>query len=945
MASRFKQITLAEFVAMLGQFRFTRRVTGVHMHHTWRPNRKQYAGRASIEAMWQYHTQHNGWSDIAQHISIAPDGTIWTGRNWNLAPASASGHNGNSLAGPFMFEMIGDFDKGRDLFDGAQRHTALHVVAHVQQHFQLPLESLHFHSQMSTKTCPGSSISYSATLQEVKRIRATLGTRRAAMPAKLPAERLAELQRALGYTSIVSRARGQEPEALAEPAEEGMSRQQLLFLTAPADTTEKPLKQAARRARPRAAGELTAAQHKLLRAHVVNLDQGRFSTDGAFTTSAADVDALFETHLEQALHKALAAGQPLELLLYAHGGLVAEKSGLASALRYIPWWKANHVYPLYFVWETGLGGTLGALIRGSRTRELSRGITDLSDKLIERAVGPLGGQIWKNMKDSAEWASEADGGGHYVAQKLHAFCAAHAAEVAADQLRLHAVGHSAGSIFHAHFLPTTLHMGTPAFRTLQLLAPAIRIDAFRQQLAGLLTRGIGQLTVYTMRDELERADTCSLFYRKSLLYLLHHALESEHETPILGLEASLRDDAEVSRLLGLQAGYPATAAEVVWSSTTEPSGRSSSTSTTHGGFDNDPATMESVLRRVLNRSDIVPFPRTRTLTDIWHEPIELPEEIVMLAQAQAEAAPKPPKKVSAPAAPTPATPNGHPRQRALCIGINDYAAAPLQGCVADAHAWAAALQRRGFATELLLEAQATRQNILDGISRLLSESRAGDVVVVQFSGHGTQMRDENAGDEADGQDEALCPHDYARGAFVLDDDLRAVFRRVPPGVNATFFADCCHSGSVARLFGSPATPVPAGQRARFMRARTGETDFNVLHHAFRASLPADPAARKPADASRTAMRVVNFSACLPEQVAYESNGSGAFTVRALQLLEKAASVTHKQFQDQLRRSFLRHTPLQSPTLDCAPTAQELLLLQPLAKTARAPRRRTATTAS
>ncbi|AII53775.1 hypothetical protein N008_17560 [Hymenobacter sp. APR13] len=928
-------MTLAEFVAVLNQFHFTRRINAVHMHHTWRPNHAQYAGRASIEAMWQYHTQHNGWSDIAQHITIAPDGTIWTGRNWNLAPASASGHNGNSIAGPFMFEMIGDFDKGRDPFAGAQRHTALQVVAHVQHRFGLPDDSLHFHNQMSTKTCPGSSISYAATVQEVRKIKATLGRRDAA--GAVPADdRTTELLQAQRYTSIVSRARGQEAEALAEPAEEGMSRQQLLLLTsAPKDLPKTGRRAAAGIRTARGTGELTTAQRQLLRNHVVNLDQGRFSTDGAFSTTAADVDLLFSQALEQALQQAKAARRPLQLLVYAHGGLVSEKTGLASALRYIPWWKANHIYPLYFVWETGLTGTLGALIRGSSARQIGREITDLSDKLIERVVGPLGGQIWKNMKDSAEWASEADGGARYVAGKLQEFCAAHSAEVADGTLRLHAVGHSAGSIFHAHFLPTALQLGVPAFRTLHLLAPAIRVDAFMQRLAGLLGHGIEQLTLFTMRDKLERADTCSLFYRKSLLYLVHRALEADHDTPILGLETSLRADADVSWLLGLNGTGPARPAEVVWSSTTEATGRSSSTSTTHGGFDDDAATMESVARRVLGHHDIEPFPRTRELVDLWHEPVELPEEVVMLAQLQAESATPARLPVSAPPVAT-AGSNGHPRRRALCIGINSYPDAPLQGCVADAQAWAAALQKKGFTTELLLEANATRQNILDGIGAMLKTSRAGDVLVFHFSGHGTQL-DDLSPEEDDRKDEALCPYDYARGAFVLDDDLRAVFRHVPAGVNATFFADCCHSGSIARLFGSGPAPAPAGQRARFMQARTRNLDFNVLHREFRATLPAE--SRRPADAGRTAMKVVNFSACLPEEVAYEANGSGAFTVRALRLLDKLATgITHSQFQEQLRRSFVRHTPAQHPTLDCAPTAENLPLLQPLA----APVRRRAT---
>jgi hypothetical protein len=73
---------------LLQRFEFTRTIDAIHTHHTWRPRQDDYNELATIEAMWRYHTQQNGWRDIAQHISIAPDGTIWTGRDWNLPPAS-----------------------------------------------------------------------------------------------------------------------------------------------------------------------------------------------------------------------------------------------------------------------------------------------------------------------------------------------------------------------------------------------------------------------------------------------------------------------------------------------------------------------------------------------------------------------------------------------------------------------------------------------------------------------------------------------------------------------------------------------------------------------------------------------------------------------------------------------------------------------------------------
>src|SRR5690606_31766066 len=102
----------------------------------------------------------NGWQDIAQHITIAPDGSIWLGRNWNLPPASAAGHNGNLQAGPFMFEIIGNFDRGFDKLEGAQLATVIEVTARVERRFGLGPASLQFHNTMSKKSCPGTGVDY-----------------------------------------------------------------------------------------------------------------------------------------------------------------------------------------------------------------------------------------------------------------------------------------------------------------------------------------------------------------------------------------------------------------------------------------------------------------------------------------------------------------------------------------------------------------------------------------------------------------------------------------------------------------------------------------------------------------------------------------------------------------------------------------------------------------
>ena len=170
MPKPFLELTLEQFESLVDHFPWRRRITEVHVHHTFRPNHADFAARPplqSIEGMFRFHTEDRGFSDIAQHITIDPRGTIWTGRDWNAAPASATGFNGNTTAGPFMFEMIGNFDNGQDPWAGSQRSTAIRVVAKIQAFFGLPPSAFRFHNEMSSKTCPGSTLRRSDLLTEV----------------------------------------------------------------------------------------------------------------------------------------------------------------------------------------------------------------------------------------------------------------------------------------------------------------------------------------------------------------------------------------------------------------------------------------------------------------------------------------------------------------------------------------------------------------------------------------------------------------------------------------------------------------------------------------------------------------------------------------------------------------------------------------------------------
>lgn len=581
----FRSVSVDEFGALLRDFPFRRDINAIHMHHTWRPNHAQYRGQPTIVGMWRTHTSVNGWSDIAQHLTIGPDGSLWLCRNWNLPPASAGGHNGSAGSGPFMFEMVGDFDVGKDPFGGAQKDTALRVVAMVQDRFGLAGSTLRFHNQMSSKTCPGSAIDYLETLAAVEALRsAGAGTE-------------APLESTEG-SSDVAAARGPEIDDIIL----SMLRDERLLPGS--DDGAQPAGAGTQKAMfggPALSIEMVEA----LRPHVVNLSRGRFSAGGVYQTTAEDVDAIFGEDLEHAV-EGRNADNPLRIVIWAHGGLIGEEDGLLIAHKHLLWWQRNDIYPLSFVWETGLLAALGRLLTGrSGGPELTlrERLTEITDRRVEDLARIVQGPaIWADMKQSARLAIDPDdGAAAYVARKLVAFCARYG-----DAVELHAVGHSAGSIFHASFLPAVIDAGAPAFRTLSLLAPAIRIDRFTERLVPLVgaDKPIERLALFTMNKLRERDDTCLGIYRKSLLYLIHHALEEERRTPILGLEVDLRADPAMRRLfsLGNETGG---AGEVLWS--VSPAGappRSRTRSVSHGGFDDDPATMDSVLRRILGRDDI-----------------------------------------------------------------------------------------------------------------------------------------------------------------------------------------------------------------------------------------------------------------------------------------------------------------------------------------------------
>ena len=162
------------------------------------------------------------------------------------------------------------------------------------------------------------------------------------------------------------------------------------------------------------------------------------------------------------------------------------------------------------------------------------------------------------------------------------------------------------------------------------------------------------------------------------------------------------------------------------------------------------------------------------------------------------------------------------RKRALIVGINDYHRfiGPLRGCVEDATRVTKLFSDLySFSEEnirTLLNQEATRDAILSSIDWLLQDASKGDVFVLYFSGHGTQLHNEF---DPSGKDEVLVAFsldwdtlikdrqdvdllflpENINMQFIRDKEFKARFDELPTGVNLTLIMDCCHSGDVQKL--------------------------------------------------------------------------------------------------------------------------------------------------
>ena len=251
------------------------------------------------------------------------------------------------------------------------------------------------------------------------------------------------------------------------------------------------------------------------------------------------------------------------------------------------------------------------------------------------------------------------------------------------------------------------------------------------------------------------------------------------------------------------------------------------------------------------------------------------------------------------------------RKRAFLVGISHYDTA-LTGYqwnningVEDINLLNPALKNQGFTTTVLLDEQATFDNIVNQITQFTNKTKKGDVVYLHFSTHGQPIEDLNS-DEEDGWDESIVPIDaykiYKKGVYegqkhLTDDLLNKYVKKLREKIGSNGFLyvviDACHAGT--------------SSRANDETVRGTHVGFTHNNKVFKPSTTKKSHYRIEASARQS--NVLFIEACRPDQVNTEIKVDGkrfgplsyniAQTLSSLRLTTNA-----REFVESLKHSLM-----------------------------------------
>lgn len=208
---------------------------------------------------------------------------------------------------------------------------------------------------------------------------------------------------------------------------------------------------------------------------------------------------------------------------------------------------------------------------------------------------------------------------------------------------------------------------------------------------------------------------------------------------------------------------------------------------------------------------------------------------------------------------------------------------PLSYAENDAHAMQRLAAKEGYDTRILLGTAATTCAVSNAISEAARKVGSDGILLITYSGHGSEVRDQPSAHERKGWDQSWCLYNR----MLIDDELFHLWGEFQPGARVVVVSDSCFSGTVIRVGnaassgGRPAQPgIRSGQRlqARALQSKSAKRTIQANlteYREVRRCLASKPE-RKP-DAS-----VILLAAAPDDKRAFEVDGHGLFTFALLE---------------------------------------------------------------
>lgn len=268
---------------------------------------------------------------------------------------------------------------------------------------------------------------------------------------------------------------------------------------------------------------------------------------------------------------------------------------------------------------------------------------------------------------------------------------------------------------------------------------------------------------------------------------------------------------------------------------------------------------------------------------------------------------------------------------ALLVGINQYKAYPgskkvrdLSGTNNDVELMRKLLGQYGFLTTrggdtqliTLLNDKATQEGIRNSFRTYLIdyakdyktnykvEPKDGATVVFYYSGHGAKLPDQPNGDEIDGIDETIVPHDSDTDGSkdIRDDEFDEWINELKQyTTNITLIFDSCHSGTIAR--GGVSKSV--------------KRDVTPTNNAKGNGLPRDGMLRGESYVaiSGSLPKEESQEDVFPDPDTKEQKWNGALTYSLVHLLRRSPNLTYREAMRQVQTQVMGMGKSQTPQVE------------------------------